>query len=127
MSKYELVVILSPEVAEDQVDPAVERVSHSISSKGGSIAGVERWGRRRLAYPIKRFTEGNYIITRFELAPQTVAELESQLELNEEVIRHLLVKVEGAWPQKAAETVAEVKPPEVPVLSEETGAKPEVA
>ena len=55
---------------------------------------VNRWGRRKLAYPISRYTEGDYVLTQFKLDPTQVADLEANLELTEEVIRHLVVRME---------------------------------
>ena len=90
---YELVVIISPEVAEEGFEAAIDNVSRFISGKGGSISDVERWGKKRLAYPIRHFVEGSYVLTRFKLKPAFGKELEANLRISEEVLRHLLVKV----------------------------------
>jgi len=92
---YELVLIISPEVAEEEVPTALERVSQLITSKGGVVEQVDRWGKRKLAYPIKRFTEGNYVLTQFKIDPQLTAELEANLRISEEILRHLLVRLNG--------------------------------
>jgi small subunit ribosomal protein S6 len=54
---------------------------------------VKPWGRKKLAYPIKNYTEGNYVLTLFKMDPKLTAELESSLELSEEILRHLLVRL----------------------------------
>jgi small subunit ribosomal protein S6 len=95
---YELVFIISPEVPEEEVPTAIERVSGFITGQGGEVREVERWGRRRLAYPIRRHVEGNYVVTQLRLERDQVAPLEASLGLNEEVIRHLLVRVEEGLP-----------------------------
>ena len=92
MRDYELIFILSPEVDEERVPATVERVSKLITDKGGAIEGVDHWGRRRLAYPIRRFVEGNYVSTRLKLSPTKTTELEASLKLTEEIIRYLLVR-----------------------------------
>lgn len=98
MRDYELVFIISPEVPEEEVPATIEKVSGFVSGQGGEVREVERWGRRRLAYPIQRHVEGNYVVTQIKLDPHQVAPLEASLELNEEVIRHLLVRVEEGQP-----------------------------
>jgi len=92
---YELVVIISPEVTDEAVDSVIGRISQFITEKGGSIAAIERWGRKRLAYPIKHFTEGNYVLARFKLKPKLSKELEASLQISEEVFRHLLTRLDG--------------------------------
>jgi small subunit ribosomal protein S6 len=68
-------------------------VSQFITERGGSITEVKQWGRKKLAYPIKNHNEGNYVLTIFKMDPNLTAELESSLELSEEILRHLLVRL----------------------------------
>lgn len=90
---YELVVIISPEVVDEALDSVIDNVSRFITENGGTISSVERWGKRRLAYPIKHFLEGNYVLTRFQLRPKLDKELEASLQISEEVLRHLLIRL----------------------------------
>ena len=92
---YELVFIVSPEVGDDALDATVGSVNQFITSKGGIISGEERWGKRRLAYPIKHFLEGSYVLTRLKMKPVWSKELEANLQISEEVLRHLLIKLDG--------------------------------
>ena len=92
---YELVLIISPEVMEERFDTIIENVSQFITGKGGIISDIERWGRRKLAYPIKRFVEGSYVLSRFKLKPTLNKELEANLRISEEILRHLLIKLSG--------------------------------
>lgn len=92
---YELVVIISPEVADEGVDSLMDNVSRIITQKGGTVDDVERWGKRKLAYPIKHFLEGNYVLTRCKMRPSTGKELEANLRISEEVLRHLLVRLDS--------------------------------
>ena len=92
---YELVLIISPEVIEERFDTIIEKVSQFITGKGGIISDVERWGKRKLAYPIERFMEGSYVLSRFKLKPTLGKELEANLQISEEILRHLLIKLSG--------------------------------
>lgn len=92
MRDYELTVVISPDVAEEDVPAAIERLTTAVSSRGGEVLDVRQWGRRRLAYPISRHTEGNYLITQIKLDPERAHELESGFAISEEVLRHLLVR-----------------------------------
>ena len=94
MRDYELTVVFSPEINEEDFPEAIEKVSQFITQNGGSITEVTHWGRRKLAYPIKHFTEGNYTLTRFKSEPESAKELEASLYASEEILRHLLVRLE---------------------------------
>jgi len=91
---YEMVVILNPEIGDDIVGESLERLSQTVTSRGGEIVDVNHWGRRRLAYPIKRHLEGNYVVSQIKLDPGQVPDLESNLRISEEVIRHLIVRAD---------------------------------
>jgi len=93
MPNYELVLIISPEVANEEVPAAVTRLGELVGKVGGSVADTTQWGRRKLSYPIKRFAEGNYVLAQLQLEPDSAKELESSLRMSGEIIRHLLVKV----------------------------------
>ena len=96
MREYELIMVLSPEVDEAGVTSVVDRVTQFITQRGGSVTGQETWGLRKLAYPIQKFTEGNYIFTDFSFEPSSTKELDTSIKVSSEVIRHLLVKKETA-------------------------------
>ncbi len=95
MHNYELVLILSPEIADENVSASVARVSQFITDRGGLVTEVEQWGRRKIAYPIRRFTEGTYVLAHCQMETKTTSDLEASLHLNEEVLRHLLVRVDS--------------------------------
>jgi small subunit ribosomal protein S6 len=90
---YELVVILSPELAEEEIPAAIDRLSQLIVDRGGEVKDVDRWGRRKLAYPINKHLEGNYLVTQVRLDPNRTSDVEAGLRISEEVLRHLLVRV----------------------------------
>jgi len=90
---YELVLLITPEAQDEILDTAIDNVSQLITEKGGIISDVERWGKKKLAYPIKHFMEGSYVLIQFKLKPTLTRELEANLQISEEVLRHLLIKL----------------------------------
>jgi len=90
---YELIVIISPEVPEEEVPANIDKIKELITSKGGSITQVDRWGKRRLAYSVKHFKEGNYVLTKFQTEQAATAELEANLRISEKILRHMLVRL----------------------------------
>ena len=94
MRDYELTVVFSPEIAGEDIDDAIERVSQLITQKDGVIGDVNKWGKRKLAYMIENFREGNYVLMQLKLQPSQIAELDTKLKSREEILRHLLVRVE---------------------------------
>jgi small subunit ribosomal protein S6 len=94
MHNYEFTFIVHPDVEDEGMTGVVEKVSQFITTGGGQVTDVNHWGRRRLAYPIRRQREGYYVLMHVQLDPQSINELERNLKLTEEVIRYLLVRVE---------------------------------
>ena len=94
MRDYELVLVVTPEVGDEGLPATIDRVHGFIQERGGEVKQVDQWGKRRLAYPIRRQAEGYYVITQFALEPQSVRALEGNLDLAEDVLRHLVTRVE---------------------------------
>lgn len=94
MRRYELMLVIRPDVADDKSQALVDRTTRQIVAGGGQIVKVAPWGRRRLAYPIDRHREGSYQIILFEAPAATILELEHTLLITEEVLRHLVTRVE---------------------------------
>lgn len=94
MRRYELMLVLRPDVPDDRSQAVIDRVTRQISTAGGQIVKVAPWGRRRLAYPIDRHREGSYHIVLFEAPSEAVADLERGLLITEELLRHLVTRVE---------------------------------
>ena len=94
MRRYELMLVIRPDVADDKSQALVDRTTLGIVSAGGQIVKVAPWGRRRLAYPIDRHREGSYHIILFEAPSDSIVELEHTLLITEEVLRHLITRVE---------------------------------
>lgn len=91
---YEMVLIINPEIDEEGVNNTMESITQFITGKGGVVSEVEQWGKRRLAYPVKHFAEGNYVLTRFKVKPDFTKELKANLEISEPVLRHLLINLD---------------------------------
>lgn len=96
MRGYELTFIVRPELDEAGLAAVEDKVKSFVTNSGGQVARVERWGRRQLAYPIKKIGEGQYIFMRVQLPTQAPRELERQLRLTEDVLRYLLVREDEA-------------------------------
>lgn len=88
---YEALFIVSPLVEDDDVHAIARETETLITKSGGAIVRSEVWGRRRLAYKVKKFVEGIYVLIRFQAPPNFVARLENYLRLNEQIIRYLIV------------------------------------
>ena len=94
MRRYELMLVLRPDVPDDRSQAVIDRTTRSIVTAGGQIVKVAPWGRRRLAYPIDRQREGSYHIVLFDAPAELITELERGLTITEELLRHLITKVE---------------------------------
>ena len=94
MRRYELMLVIRPAVADDKSQALVDRTTRGIVASGGQIVKVAPWGRRRLAYPIDRHREGSYHIILFEAPSEAIVELEHTLLITEEVLRHLVTRVD---------------------------------
>jgi len=92
---YELVFIVSPKVEGEALDATVDNVSRFITGKGGVISNVEQWGKKKLSYPIKHFSEGSYVLAHFKMGPIWSKELEASLEISEDILRHLLIRLDS--------------------------------
>ena len=105
MRYYELMLVVSPQVDDEGMTATLDRVNRYVSDHGGSVVRQEQWGRlRRLAYPIRNFTEGNYVLSHLEMDPQDTRDLEASLHLTEEVLRHLLIRIDSIPPAPAPRT-----------------------
>ncbi len=92
---YELVVIISPEVVDEALETKIDDISKLVTSKEGIISTVEQWGKRKLSYPIKHFAEGSYVLAKFKMNPKWSKELEANLLISEEILRHLLIRLDS--------------------------------
>jgi small subunit ribosomal protein S6 len=94
MRRYELMLVLRPDTADDRVQQILDRTTRGIAGSDGQIIKVSPWGRRRLAYPISGQREGSYFIVVFEAPSAAIEELERSLNITEEIMRHLVTHIE---------------------------------
>ena len=94
MRRYELMLVLRPDAPEDRIQAVLDKTTRQITDAGGQIVKAAPWGRRRLAYQIDRYREGSYHILHFDAAPEAIIDLERTLLITEEVLRHLVVRVD---------------------------------
>ena len=92
MAAYELVFIVQPEMEEEPRNALVAKVTQTISDLKGTVQKVDPWGKRRLAYPIKKYREGFYVLVQMDMPPSAVRPLERAVKLLEDIIRYLIVR-----------------------------------
>ena len=99
MREYELTVIYDLAVMESGgAEASVQALTTHVEGRGGKITRVDHWGRRRLAYPIGRVIDGDYIVTRVEMEPASVTALDGAMNIDERILRHLLVRADELPP-----------------------------
>jgi len=91
LKKYELVFIIKP-MEEEATQAVVTKFETLVANNGGTMDKIDRWGKRRLAYLVKDFTEGYYCIFHFTGKPETVAELNRVMKITDDILRHMIVK-----------------------------------
>ncbi len=94
MKNYELVFIVQPDLDENAFGGVIDRVKGWITDAGGSVAKVDIWGKRRLAYPIRKLREGQYVLLQAEMKPSFSAELDRNLRFLEPVMRFSIVSMD---------------------------------
>lgn len=124
MKDYECAVILSPALGADALKAATQKYSDVINSQGGTLTKIDEWGRRSMAYEIEDHREGVYYFYKFRGGGDTLTELNRQLRIDENVIRHMIVrdeyKVAAAGPEgEAASAHGEARGGEAASKSEE--------
>ncbi len=94
MNKYEMTVVLNPNLEEEGVKAELEKVTGHITRFGGTVEKIDEWGKRRLAYEIQKLTEGYYFFITFDSPETAPAEIEDRTRIMESVLRYLIVRVE---------------------------------
>jgi len=125
---YELLTIVQPTLEEEPLAAVVDSIVQVMTDNGGEIVNAEVLGKRRLAYAVKRYVDGYYVLIHANLEPPAIIELERALRLNEDVLRHLLLRLDEVMTPPVEEEQSE--PEEVivveePVEAEETAAPEE--
>ena len=94
MHNYEVIVILHPDLDETAANGFVDKVKGWVTDAGGTVDKVDLWGRRRLAYTIRKVREGQYFLVNAQMKPSFTAELERSLRLSEPVLRYSIIAVD---------------------------------
>ena len=92
MKKYEVMLIAKP-LEEAEVTPIGEFISNLLTKNGAKIEKVDLWGKRHLAYPVKKQNDGYYVLINFEIEPDAIFEIDRVIKIREEILRHLIVKI----------------------------------
>ena len=90
MRRYELMLLLRPDLEDSELQSAVERVTRAVVNGGGTLTKVSPWGKRRMAYPIKHYRDASYYLLHFDIEPAAIREIERGLLISEELLRHLV-------------------------------------
>jgi small subunit ribosomal protein S6 len=91
---YELGLVINPDLSDEQIDAQMLRVGQSIETRGGQITHLDRWGRRRMSYPIQHHRDGYYAFIDMQMDSAAVREVERQLLVQENIMRHLLTMID---------------------------------
>ena len=92
MPGYELVFILNANLSEDDFTRVLGKVNDQITKLGGTITETNQWGKKRLAYPIQKQVEGNYVLEKVQIKQTALKELDANLKMSEDVLRYLFVR-----------------------------------
>jgi len=103
MRKYETFFIVDPELTEEAYTLVGDKLKGIVDANGGSVLTYVSWGKKKLAYPVKKRHQGHYILTEYAGGPELVAELERNMRLDERVLKFITVKLEDRFdPEKEA-------------------------
>ena len=94
MKAYELLFFVAPTISDEERVAVMKRIETTIADAEGKVDNVDEWGKRKLAYEINGLTDGDYTLVNFHADPQSVAELDRILRINDAVVRHMIVKRE---------------------------------
>ncbi|WP_448821142.1 30S ribosomal protein S6 [Cetobacterium sp.] len=92
MKKYELMFIINPTILEEGRETVIAKVNNILTTAGATVLKSEKWGERKLAYPIDKKKTGFYVLTTLEIDGTKLTEVESKLNITEEVMRYIIVK-----------------------------------
>jgi small subunit ribosomal protein S6 len=106
MRRYELMLLFRPDLEDDKLQSAVEKVTRAIVNAGGTLTKVSPWGKRRMAYDIQHFREASYFLLHFDIAPSAIRDIERGMLISEEILRHLVTVLEDHGTSVSEEDLA---------------------
>ena len=113
MKIYETTIVFDPGLEEARINEEVDRLSQTIAQAGGEVLDVQRWGKRKLAYVVRKRRDGSYVHVKHQSPPGLIADMDRRFRLNEMLLRHLTVLSDGPPPPPKPEEPAEAhEPPE---------------
>jgi small subunit ribosomal protein S6 len=115
MRRYELMLLFRPDLEDDKLQSAVEKVTRAIVNAGGTLTKVSPWGKRRMAYEIQHFREASYFLLHFDIAPSAIRDIERGLLISEEILRHLVTVLVD----HGTSVDDEIPPAAVPAMAED--------
>ena len=122
---YEVMFIIRPDAADEDVDKLIAGFTTTVTNGGGTVKSAEKMGRRKLAYLVRKFADGNYVLLTIEAGGAVVAELERRLRVSEPVIKFITVRTDEE--QKRLEKIKQIRATKVKRSTAEAAAAPEAA
>ena len=116
MPNYETVFILKPTLSNEKVDEVLAKAKGIVTSNSGTVILSDSWGKRRLAYPVQKYKEGNYFLFHFSCTGNVIGELENFFRTTDSVIKYITIKLEKTFKKKTEEKKEE-KPAETAVAA----------
>jgi small subunit ribosomal protein S6 len=110
MRKYESFFIVQPELSEEALSAVSSKLQSVVEANGGTVASYVPWGKKKLAYPVKKNDYGYYILMKFAAGPELITELERNMRLDERVLKFITVKLEDEYSPDQDEAEADVPP-----------------
>jgi len=91
MRNYELMILLDPNLQDEDISALVKEIQQTITKNQGKIGKVNQWGKRKLAYEIKKYQEAFYVVLNFELEPENITNIEKSIKFEEKIIRYIII------------------------------------
>ncbi len=125
MRRYETIYIIRPTANEDDITAIIDRTNAVIEKAGGTIINLDRWGLRKLAYLIKKESQGYYVFMEYASIPAAVDEIERLFRIDENTLKYMTIKIQDTYIPDAPEPEADVEAETAPAEEAETQEAPE--
>ena len=110
MRSYETLFVINPELDEERIKAVIEKYTNLLKEQGAEVVSVDQWGRRRLAYEIRKYREGSYVLINFDAEPEALKELERIFRIDSDILRFIIVnRIEKADKAEKAEEAEETE------------------